>query len=383
MSQNPSNIKVLMLSSDRQILSPGSAVSERMKEYGALVEELHIILLSDSSHGLKEAQLDKNVWVYPTNSWASFLRPSDAGRLGKKIVFNRKFVRGRSVITADSIEGGWAGLKVKRKWRLPLEVQLHTDIFSPLFSGFQNRVRKFLAGTVLSNADSIRCVSRAVAEKAAERGAGDKVFILPIYVERGKIENAQITFDIHARYGWRFALLSVARLTQEKNLELALEALALIRQKFPDTGLVVVGGGPEENRLKNLAKKLGLSGFVEFAGWQNELGSFYKTANVFIQTSYFEGYGLALVEAGLSGLPVVTTPVGVAREFEDGKELYLVPHGHPEIFSARIIELIENNQKRENFRFNLKSALESKLISKEEYLKQLAGNWEKTAQKVR
>ena len=154
-----------MISSDRNILAPGSAVSERMKEYGALVEELHIVLLSDLGHGLKERQLSENVWVYPTNSFINFLRPLDAGQLGKKIIFEKKFVRGKSLITADSIECGWAALRIKRKWRVPLEIQFHTDPFSPYFSGFQNMVRKFFARKVLRNADAVRVVTQDLKSK--------------------------------------------------------------------------------------------------------------------------------------------------------------------------------------------------------------------------
>jgi glycosyltransferase involved in cell wall biosynthesis len=381
MNQSSSNLKVLMVSTDRQIFIPRSAVQERMKEYGALVEELHIVVLTDAAHGFKEIQLSANTWAYPTNSWMKFMRPIDGGRLGKKIVFNRRFVRGRSVVTAqDPFECGWAALSVKNKWRLPLEVQLHTDPFSPYFSGFLNNLRKGMAGRVLRRADTVRAVSQAVGGMMAGRTPAP-VTVLPIYVDKS-IQEAPISFDLHARFGWGFVLLAVARLAPEKNLGLALEALALVRKKYPDTGLVIVGSGPEENELKNYARKLGLSGFVEFPGWQNELGSFYKTANIFIQTSRFEGYGLALVEAGLCGLPVLTTEVGVAREFTDGKELYFLPQGEPEIIAQKIIELIENNSKRENLKFNLKNSLIEKLISKEEYLQRLAGNWETLAKKV-
>ena len=57
-------MKVLMISSDRNIFVPGSAVSERMKEYRTLVEELHIIVFAKKSLGLKEKQLSSNIWVY-------------------------------------------------------------------------------------------------------------------------------------------------------------------------------------------------------------------------------------------------------------------------------------------------------------------------------
>ncbi len=356
-----------MISSDRGVLSPGSAVSERVKEYGKLVEELHIVLLCDRSHtsSLKiengELKIAEGVYVYTTHSATSLLRPLDAARLGKKLVLEKNFIRGKSLITTqDPFECGWAGLKVKKKWRLPLEVQIHTDPDSPYFTGFQNRVRKFFSKKVLKNADSIRTVKE-----------------LPIYVEKEKIINAPITFDVHARYPWHFVLLTVSRLAPEKNLGLALEALSLVRDKFPDTGLIIVGSGPEERNLRAKVKSLKLEGGVEFAGWQSELGSFYKTANVFIQTSAFEGYGLSLIEAGLSGLPVVTTPVGIATELQDGKDLYLC--ATKEQFAERIIELIESNGRRENLKFNLKNTLEARLLSKADYMAQIKANWEKTS----
>lgn len=376
------SLKILMISSDRKLLSLGSAVSERIKEYGALVGELHIVLLSDAAHALKETQLDENIWVYPTNSLIRFFRPLGAARLGKRIVYEKKFVRGASLITAqDPFECGWAALRVKKKWRLPLEIQLHTDPFSPYFSGFQNSVRKLIAKKVLVAADGVRVVSEELKKKIAAITAAP-VSVLPIYIDRERIENAAISFDLHARYPWRFILLTVSRLTAEKNLPLALESLALVRHEFPETGLLIVGEGPEEGRLRALVKSLGLEGFVEFAGWQEELASFYKTANVFLQTSLFEGYGLSLVEAGLSGIPVVTTGVGIARELESEKDALIVPPDK-ESFAAAICDLIEHNQKRENLKFNLKHALESKLLSKESYLTLLTENWRKVASLVR
>ncbi len=359
-------LKVLMIASDRNMLVPGSAVAQRAKEYAQMVEELHVVLLCDAAHGLAEAQLDTNLWVYPTNSAINIFRPLNAASIGKKIVYEKKFVRGASLITTqDPFECGWAGLKVKEKWRIPLEVQLHTDPNSPYFTGFQNRIRKFVAKKVLRNADNVRTVKD-----------------LPIYVEKEKIINAPIAFDLHARYLWKFIMLSVSRLTPEKNLGSAIEVLAGVREKYPDTGLLIVGSGPEEDGLKAKVKKLGQDGFVEFAGWQSDLASFYKTANVFIQTSLFEGYGLSLVEAGLSGLPVVTTSVGLATELSSGQDAYVYPVGRPDLMAVGVIDLIENSHKRENLKLNLRRTLESKLVSKEKYLNKIKENWLKTSQKI-
>ncbi len=214
-----------MISSDRNILQQGSTVSERMKEYGTLVGELHIVLLCDKIHtkSLKienwELKIHDNVWVYPTNSHASIFRPLDAASLGKKLVKEKGFVRGASLITAQDMECGWAGLSVKRKWRIPLEVQVHTDIFSPYFSGFQNSVRKFFAKRVLAGADAVRVVSEELKGRISQLTKAH-ISVLPIYVDRERIENAKLSFDVHARYGWHFIILAISRLTEEKNLSL-------------------------------------------------------------------------------------------------------------------------------------------------------------------
>lgn len=375
-------MKILSIGSDRKLFEEGSAVSERIKEYGKLVEEYHVVVFAKRSLGLKERQLSINVWIYPTNSFSRWLYVSDAKRIGKKIVFDKKFVRGESLITTqDPFESGWAGLKVKNKWRIPLEVQLHTDPFSSYFTGFLNSIRKVIVKKVLREADGVRVVSESLKSKISSMTHA-QVSVLPIYVDKKIIENARISFDLHTLYPWHFILLSVSRLAPEKNIGLALEVLARVREKFPSTGLVIVGSGPEEGRLRILVRKLRLEGVVEFVGWQDNLTSFYKTANAFIQVSLFEGYGLSLIEAGLSGLPVLTTPVGIASELENGKDAYIYPANRPDMFASRIIELIESNQKRENLRMNLKNTLDTKLLSKEDYMAQIKDNWERISNKV-
>ncbi len=379
-------LKVLMISSDRKVLEEGSAVRERMKEYGKLVTELHIVLLSNV---LKiensKLKISDNTWVYPTNSSTKWFRSSGAARLGKKIVFEKKFVRGQSLITAqDPFECGWAGLKIKNKWRVPLEVQLHTDPFSPYFSGFLNSVRKWIARRVLSKADHIRVVSESLKQKLEARSKKQEanISVLPIFIDKSRIEEARVNFDLHARFGWHFILLSVSRLTPEKNIPMALNVLKKIIEFFPTTGLVIVGAGPEEERLKQEARSKKLEANVAFVGWQEDLASYYKSANMFVQTSFFEGYGLSLVEAGLSGLPIVTTAVGIANDLENGQDAYICPIGDEEYMFKAIYDLIENNPKREVLRLNIKHKLDSILITKEEYLLRLKKAWIDTASKV-
>lgn len=381
-----SGLKILMISSDRNLFSKESQVRARIAEYGSLVGELHIVVVSLSSHALSKDQIAPNVWIYPTNSFSKWFYVHDAAKIGKKIVSEKKFVRGLSLITAqDPFECGLAGLKVKNKWRLPLEVQLHTDPFSPYFTGFKNNLRKRIARRVIRNADSLRAVTESLKNKISEifNIERQKIFVLPIFVDRKKFENKEPIFDLHTKYGRNFLLLCVARLAPEKNLGLALKVLSLVNQKFPEVGLVIVGSGPEEGRLRDLSRKFGVDESVAFEGWQNDLSSYYQTANLFLQTSFYEGYGLSLIEAGLLGLPILTTPVGVALEFEHGKELYICPPNNPEYWSEVVIDFIENNQKRELIRSNMKRELENRLVTKEIYLSSIKENWQNVSKRVK
>lgn len=378
-------LKILSIGSDRKLFEEGSAVSERIKEYGKLVEELHIVVFAHKSLNLKEKKLSENVWVYPSNSSSRWLYMHDAIRIGKKIVVDKHFIRGESVVTTqDPFESGWVGLKIKNKWRIPLEIQLHTDPFSPYFSGWLNKVRMYMARRTLASADHIRVVSETVGSQLLKSfpNKKDVLSVLPIYVDKERIERTRVVFDIHARYGWHFIILSVARLTVEKNLGLALDVLQKVRTVFPDAGLVIVGSGPEEKHLQDKAKELGIEKYVAFAGWQEELGSYYQTANLFLQTSLFEGYGLSLVEAGLSGLPVVSTPVGIARDLENGKDIIICPHDDPDYMSQLVCNIIENKEKRDELKANMKHTLESTLISKEEYFFRLLADWKEVATHV-
>lgn len=375
-------LKILMIGSDRKLFEEGSSVSERMKEYGSLVGELHIVVLAMSSLGFKEKKISENVWVYPTNSSTRWLYVHDAYTMGGKIVLENKFVRGVSLITTqDPFECGLVGLKIKKKWKIPLEVQLHTDPFSPYFKGLLNRIRKIIARRVFKSADGVRVVTDSLGSKISNFTHAE-IRVLPIYIDRQKIENGTSTLDLHAMYHWKFILLSVARLAPEKNLQLAIKTLAMVRKRYPDTGLVIVGSGPEEKILKQIVKSLKLEANVVFVGWQDNLYSFYKTANAFIQTSFFEGYGMALIEAGILGLPVITTPVGIATELKNDEDALIYPQESAEMFANGVVMLIENNYKRESLRTHLKGNLESKLIPKEDYMARIKDGWDNVSKKI-
>ncbi|MFU8780021.1 MAG: glycosyltransferase family 4 protein [Kiritimatiellia bacterium] len=102
--------------------------------------------------------------------------------------------------------------------------------------------------------------------------------------------------------------LWVGRMVTEKGLDVLLRAWAAA--KLDDARLVLVGDGPEREALAALAEKLAIRDGVQFAGMQQALASYYAAADVFVMPSRTEGLPMALLEAGMAGLPVVVSEVG-------------------------------------------------------------------------
>ncbi|WP_405612456.1 glycosyltransferase family 4 protein [Streptomyces sp. NBC_01511] len=117
-------------------------------------------------------------------------------------------------------------------------------------------------------------------------------------------------------------ILCVSRLVTRKGQDVLIRALPLIRRAVPDAVLVVVGHGPDERRLRALARRHA-DGAVVFAGGKDhtETASYYAAADVFAMPCRTrkggleaEGLGIVFLEAAASGLPVVAGDSGGAPD---------------------------------------------------------------------
>ena len=112
-------------------------------------------------------------------------------------------------------------------------------------------------------------------------------------------------------------LLCVARLAPAKNHALLLQTVALLRESGRDVSLTLVGDGPLRGRLEELARELGISERVRFAGRRTDTPAFYRDCDLFVLLSDYEGMPMSIIEAMASGLPVVATRAGGVGELVD------------------------------------------------------------------
>lgn len=123
-------------------------------------------------------------------------------------------------------------------------------------------------------------------------------------------------------------LLTVGSFKAVKNHGLLLRAFARFLA-HREARLMILGDGELRPELEQLACQLGVAEQVLFPGFQNPPTPFYETADLFVLSSDYEGFGNVIVEAMGCGLPVVSTdcPSGPAEILEDGKYGTLVPVG--------------------------------------------------------
>jgi glycosyltransferase involved in cell wall biosynthesis len=106
-------------------------------------------------------------------------------------------------------------------------------------------------------------------------------------------------------------VLAVSRLTRQKGIDMAVEALSFLPD---DVVLVVLGEGPERSSLEALARELGVESRLFLPGRVPDVAAWLRRADVYAQPSRWEGFGLAVLEAMVCGLPVVATDVSSLPE---------------------------------------------------------------------
>lgn len=319
-----------MISTDRSIFDADSSVRSRLLEQASLVSELHVIVFTPKGSAFTKQHLSKHLTVYPTESANKFAHLPDAYALGKSILSRGQEKKRWLVTTQDPFETGVIGHLLSRKFKIPFHVQLHTDPFNHEWKKERllNHARFMLALFLLRHADAVRVVSARVFAHVRALGVEtSRITKVPIYVDVEHFMKTKPSFDLHHSYGeYSHIVLSMGRLEPEKNFNKLIRAFRRVHQAFPDTLLLIVGSGREREHLTVLIRSFGLDKYVKILPWARDVVSYYKSCDVYVQPSQYEGWGLSVIEALASGAPVAMTDVGCAGEVvRDGETGLVIP----------------------------------------------------------
>lgn len=193
----------------------------------------------------------------------------------------------------------------------------------------------------LSN--SVICVSSGLQKEISNITSyrGTKLISIPNPIEftvENKFTSIPKIFDFTRN---AHIFLSVGRLKKVKNIPLLLRAFEKVI-KHLDAYLIILGDGPEIERLKDLCETLGIKDRVHFEGFQKDCISYYKFADTFVLSSDSEGFGNVLVEALSQGCTIVSTncPYGPKEILNDGQFGYLAEVNNVDNLAENMIKAV-------------------------------------------
>ena len=107
----------------------------------------------------------------------------------------------------------------------------------------------------------------------------------------------------------RYDIVFAGRLAAHKNIDLLIQAVGIMRSELPDVRVVIIGDGPERERLRSLTREMNLENNIQFYGFlenYDDALALMKSSRAFASPSSREGFGMAALDANACGLPVVT-----------------------------------------------------------------------------
>jgi len=140
-----------------------------------------------------------------------------------------------------------------------------------------------------------------------------------------------------------FVVISVSRLSPEKDCGSLFAALKLLAADHPEARLLLAGDGPEMENYQRTAREMGLGDRVLFLGSREDVPDLLRASDAFALASLSEGVSLAVLEAMAAGLPAAITRVGGAPEIvHPGRTGFLVEPGRPEELARALGRLAKN-----------------------------------------
>ncbi|QJB69700.1 glycosyltransferase family 4 protein [Parasphingorhabdus halotolerans] len=228
----------------------------------------------------------------------------------------RQLIAKSFVIKTNQVSGCWAAFIAKVATRKPLVFRFGY-LLSKRFRQNGQPLRSALAAmverAVFIAAEKIVVSARNVADQLAGQGHQQKTALIPSFVDTSLFtEKTDLSFDD--------PLVTVSRLTPQKNLENLIRACALL-----DRSLTIYGTGPLETHLRKTAASIGAN--IRFAGTipNDQLAAALQGHSIFILPSLHEGLPKALIEAMACGLICVGSDIdGITDLIDDGVNGHLI-----------------------------------------------------------
>lgn len=305
-----------------------------------------IVFAPDWQNDIKSASVSENLIVerYPSQPWIpyklTYVPTVQAARLMSQQIEHYQ----PDLIVMTDVEryfllSAWhlPGRRYARDRQVPYLAEYHTDVynFSSTYPGWQwlrSVVRQLqLLSHLYHQLDATICPSKAAQQSCQEMGIKNTQ-VIPFFGTDISTFNPErrnrkwLEPWLTSQDNDHKTIIFLGRLGFEKRVDLLIEAFAQLKQRRPNCSLLIVGDGPSDvvTRLKNLAEPVADIHFTGFLMGETK-ANVLASCDLFCSPSPYETFGLTVVEAMASGVPVVTVRSGAVAEYLiDQKNAYLV-----------------------------------------------------------
>ncbi len=333
-------MNLLMISGDRSILQgKKSAFWYTLEEFSKHWDRIDVIcprvknskLISHENVHFHSSP--RGLWFQP---WWVF---REGRRLHNEVRFN--------VMTVHEYPPFYNGIGARwlsRKIKIPYALEIHHIVGHPKAASIIEYIGRLLSHFYLPidvhSASAVRTVNLTVKKRLAKWGIPeDKIQVVSsFYLDRELLTSIP---DVPVKYDIAFC----ARLVENKGISEAIGAIALME----NVRMVVIGDGPERKRMEQRAKYKGVGDRVDFLGWlpdQRAVMEAIKSAKIFVMNSKSEGGPRILLEAMGCGMPVISTPVGIASDVIDVGKNGILTTGSAHNLGFRIQSLLRDESQR-------------------------------------
>lgn len=207
-------------------------------------------------------------------------------------------------------------------------------------------------------ADKVIAVSPALAEKlrAYRSKYADKIISVNNIIDIDGVREKGLDIPTVKFSADCFNIVSCGRLSHAKGMDIAVDACAkLVADGFTGFHWYIVGGGPEESALREQIMRLGLEDCVSLLRMQSNPYPYIRCADLYVQPSRFEAFGLTIREAQVLAVPVLSTRTDGSAELISDGETGLLCESDADSIAAAIIRLYNSPKLRESIHAELQS----------------------------
>lgn len=207
-------------------------------------------------------------------------------------------------------------------------------------------------------ADKVIAVSPALAEKlrAYRSKYADKIISVNNIIDIDGVREKGLDIPTVKFSADCFNIVSCGRLSHAKGMDIAVDACAkLVADGFTGFHWYIVGGGPEESALREQIMRLGLEDCVSLLGMQSNPYPYIRCADLYVQPSRFEAFGLTIREAQVLTVPVLSTRTDGSAELISDGETGLLCESDADSIAAAIIRLYNAPKLRESIQAELQN----------------------------